>query len=148
MRLQRGAISWATVLALLGAGIIDRLIKMLIEQPYFSAHSIGWRYFAFEQFHNTGVAFGIPLPPWFVLPLTFIFIVALLSWAWRARASRFVVLGAGLVAVGALSNAVDRVMYGYTIDYLRVINAILNLADVWVVVGIYMLLFWNKKTQH
>jgi lipoprotein signal peptidase len=44
-----------------------------------------------------------------------------------------------MIFVGALSNAFDRVTYGYTIDYLRVVNAIINIADILVVAGMIIL---------
>ncbi len=122
------------VLAFLLA-ILDRLLKMSVENPIFANRLIGWRFFGFERFHNMGIAFGIPLPLWLVIPLTFLFLIALAIWIKKIDTPT-TKLAFLIIFVGALSNAFDRVTYGYTIDYLRVINAIINIADLFVIVGI------------
>ena len=126
---------------------IDRLLKMAVEQPFFDGSSarIGWRFVAFERFHNSGVAFGLPVPFWIVLPLTAVFLVWLVVWARQTRARH---AHAALAAIffGAASNAFDRIMYGYTIDYLRIIDSIINCADVMIVGGIFLLIFYKRQT--
>lgn len=125
--------------------LADRLFKMAIEQPYFTEKRLGWRFFGIEQFHNPGVAFGIPIPFYIVLPLTIIFLVSLYIWAKRATGHQnFIAFTA--IFLGALSNAFDRVTYGYTIDYLRVVNAIINGADLLILGGIlYFVLHSNHR---
>ena len=81
MKLQRGVQFFGSITILLTAGAMDRFLKMAVELERFKQAPIGWRYFAFEQFHNTGVAFSIPIPLWFVLPLTVVFLIALLMCA-------------------------------------------------------------------
>ncbi len=118
--------------------LLDRLLKMSVESPVFSNRVIGWRFFAFERFHNPGIAFGIPIPLWIVLPLTILFLIALAVWVKKINVSA-AKLAFFMIFAGALSNAFDRVTYGYTIDYLRIIDAIINIADLLVVAGISIL---------
>lgn len=54
-------------------------------------------------------------------------------------------LGASLLIAGALSNLIDRTVYGFTIDYIRMFTSIFNLADLSIVVGAILLLK-NEKT--
>lgn len=118
--------------------LLDRLLKMSVESSVFSNKVIGWRFFAFERFHNLGIAFGIPIPLWIVVPLTLLFLTALSIWVKKINISA-AKLAFFMIFVGALSNAFDRVTYGYTIDYLRIIDAIINIADILVVAGITLL---------
>lgn len=115
--------------------LLDRLLKMSVEGPIFSNRSFGWRFFGFERFHNLGIAFGIPIPLWLVIPLTLIFLVVLAIWVKKIDSSA-AKLAFFIIFAGALSNAFDRVTYGYTIDYLRIINAIINIADIFVLAGV------------
>jgi lipoprotein signal peptidase len=118
--------------------LLDRLLKMSIENPLFSERFLGWRFFALERHHNFGVAFNIPIPLWIVIPLTLFFLITLFVWVKKIDNHR-ANIGFFMIFVGALSNAFDRVTYGYTIDYLRVVNAIINIADILVVAGMIIL---------
>lgn len=126
--------------------LLDRLLKMSVESALFSERAFGWRFFAFERFHNFGVAFGIPIPLWIVIPLTLFFLVILLFWVKNLN-KHLANLGFFMIFAGALSNAFDRVTYGYTIDYLRIVNAIINIADILVVVGILILVSKQVSTK-
>jgi lipoprotein signal peptidase len=56
--------------------------------------------------------------------------------------------------LGALSNALDRLIYGYVIDYLDVLNfTVLNIADILISLSAFILILlnlssskYNKKT--
>ncbi len=135
------------VLIILAA--LDRFFKMLIEQPAFQNMRIGPRFFAFERFRNLGIAFNIPIPLALVVPISLILLTALYFWIQRTPAlqTRLGVFAAGLITIGAISNAVDRVVYGYTIDFFRILDAIVNLADIFVVAGILILLSLTKREQ-
>lgn len=126
--------------------ILDRLLKTSVESPIFANRLIGWRFFGFERFHNMGIAFGIPLPLWLVVPLTFLFLITLAIWVKKIDTST-AKLAFLVIFVGALSNAFDRVTYGFTIDYLRVINAIINIADLFVIIGIGLLVSEQSSTK-
>lgn len=120
--------------------VLDRFLKMTVESSTFTRYRIWWQYVAFERFHNPGIAFSLPIPLWIVIPLTVFFLIALAIWV-RKLHNSLAYVALLLIFLGALSNAFDRVTYGYTIDYLRVIHAIINIADLMVVAGIVALLF-------
>jgi len=138
--------TWGGFGAVALLGIVDRALKMLVEQPRFDNSPIGWRYFGFEQFHNPGIAFGLPIPLWIVLPATAVLLCGLFVWIRHSSSSHrttHLIAGAAIL-VGALSNALDRLTYGYTIDYIRLINGIINIADILVIAGLATFIFSKK----
>lgn len=55
-------------------------------------------------------------------------------------------LGFSLILAGAISNLIDRIFRGYIIDFINVgIWPVFNLADVYNVVGVLMVIFLLKK---
>lgn len=50
-----------------------------------------------------------------------------------------------LLAAGAVSNLMDRVASGATVDYIRILTGVFNLADFYIVIGA-LLLFVNIRT--
>ena len=56
--------------------------------------------------------------------------------------TQFAQWGAVLVIVGALSNVIDRLLYGAVIDYIPLLNfSTFNLADVQIILGALLLSF-------
>jgi len=87
---------------------------------------------------NTGGAFSILAgTPWLFVAVSSTLIVAALVWFVVKRPTDpLLVLGLGLLIGGAAGNLVDRVAFGYVIDFLDVqIWPIFNVADSGVVVG-------------
>ncbi len=98
--------------------------------------------------HNQGVAFGLlaRLPPAGVvaLALTVLIVVFYNRDAWPDRpAGQW---GLGLVLGGALGNIIDRLRFGYVIDYLDFhVWPVFNLADASIVCGAGLLLLALAK---
>ena len=88
--------------------------------------------------HNQGIAFGLlaRLAPivTVALALTVLAVLFYNRGAWPAgRAAQW---GAGLMVGGALGNIVDRLRFGYVVDYLDVhVWPVFNLADAAIVAG-------------
>ena len=88
---------------------------------------------------NYNIAFSLPLPKFLII---FLIVSALvfLSFVWWANliAGNIKLLWAtSLVIIGALSNLIDRFIFGYVIDYINIfIWPIFNLADCLIVAGI------------
>lgn len=121
--------------------LLDRFLKTLVQQPVFLNSPVGLRYLGFEQFHNFGIAFGIPIPLPIVIVLSIGFIIFLFHRTQKTPVAHFPF---ALILTGALSNITDRVAYGYTIDYIRILNSIINIADLLVIFGVFMLLRTKK----
>lgn len=97
---------------------------------------------------NFGIAFSIPVPSWLVVIFTFLFLVFGAWWASKEfnlkhRAAKF---SLGLIAAGAVGNLIDRLLYGYVIDFIAIWRwPVFNLADSWIFLGILgILLFYGK----
>lgn len=90
----------------------------------------GWRYF-----ENPGIAFGIPVPLIVVVPVSILIIGGLMHIRQGEKENKLLNLALWLIFFGAISNIVDRIVYGFTIDYIRIIASVANLADGMVLVG-------------
>ncbi len=107
---------------------LDQLFKFLAHtnqsfQAYLIDPWLGWEYLA-----NRGVAFGAPVPNMFLV-------------AEKKHKTPHYVIAVALILVGAVSNYIDRVLFGITIDYLRIITAVFNIADVMILAGALWILF-------
>lgn len=134
-------------LFLLGTGVLflDQTIKFLVRTHqdmvwYAFSPFFGWGYF-----ENTGIAFGLPFPRLLLLVLTPIVLAALLVWAFKKNRA-VARLGAVCVLFGAASNLIDRLFFGFTIDYIHIATAVVNIADIVIVLGASLLLF--RKMEH
>jgi len=100
---------------------------------------------------NHGIAFGIGVNE-FILPVLIIAVILVLVHylvkAYSAKDS-LTVFALTLILAGALSNLVDRMRYGFVIDYIDLqYFTVFNLADTIITIGVIILLFdlWlNRK---
>ena len=126
--------------------IFDQITKILVESYLTFPVPIIHSFFSLEKVHNTGAAWGI-------LSDNSIFLV-LISGAALILLNRFLyfetkitktsILGYGLLMGGILGNLIDRLVYGYVIDFLSFTFGtyqfpVFNLADVGIVIGIGIL---------
>jgi signal peptidase II len=98
---------------------------------------------------NIGVSMGLlragsDLARWGLVAATGVIAIAVAVWIARER-RRYDVLALGLVLGGALGNIVDRVRYGYVVDFLHFFwgNAsfwVFNVADAAISCGVLWLL--------
>ncbi len=131
---------------------IDQLFKWLATNSWHNSHLIN-RFVGWDPFYNPGVAFGIPIPSSLILILT-LPVVGMLGYVLQkkvraANAPQLELLALSALFFGALSNAIDRLLYRHTVDYLRVAISIFNVADVLIVFGfvIYFLQLHSKKQK-
>lgn len=109
-------------------------------------------YFNIARVHNTGAAFGLFAGanealrvPFFIFVSVTAFIVISVLLAKATDERRWYALGLGLVLGGAVGNFIDRIRYGYVVDFLDVhIGAshwpAFNVADAAISVGVGLLL--------
>jgi signal peptidase II len=76
--------------------------------------------------------------------------IGLSIWAWRVLQT-WLCLGLGLIAGGALGNAIDRVLYGAVLDFAHLFWGqfswyVFNIADAAIVVGVLFLLYDSITT--
>lgn len=127
--------------------LVDQFLKFQALHAWSGSHLMLRGWFGWQLFLNPGIAFSLPLPA-ALIPLLTIFILLALGYYALTWPRPFTVLqfGAGvLVAVGAVSNLVDRVAYGVTIDYIRLLTGVFNVADFCILVGVVLFFIKHKK---
>ncbi|OGY41806.1 MAG: hypothetical protein A2Y67_04160 [Candidatus Buchananbacteria bacterium RBG_13_39_9] len=88
---------------------------------------------------NYNIAFSLPLPKILILIIVVIilFILSYFWWINLVEGNCKMFLANSLLIIGAFSNFLDRILYGYVIDYINIsIWPIFNLADCLIVAGI------------
>ncbi|MEM9552412.1 MAG: signal peptidase II [Pseudomonadota bacterium] len=100
----------------------------------------------FRYGENTGINFGLfgggsDEARWVLVGLSVVVCTALLWWVTRTARPWQMYLATGLLIGGALGNVVDRVRYGYVLDFLNMSCCgidnpyVFNLADVFIFAG-------------
>lgn len=140
---------------------IDRFFKYQALHAWTDNHLwnnlLGW-----SPFLNPGIAFSLPIPA-FVTALITTPILLIVVWALVRllknkkpfpdflplpapgdRSVNFIFLT--LIAAGAGSNLIDRLIFGHVIDYLRFATGIINLADVYIALG-FLLYIWHLHRE-
>lgn len=93
---------------------------------------------------NTGCAFGMlkGLSNLFFILISFVAVIFLVYFLNRARGRRLLELAAMLVLSGAASNLIDRLRFGYIVDFLDFrIWPVFNLGDTAITIGVAILIF-------
>ena len=105
----------------------------------------------FRYGENHGINFGLfsgGVAPWVLIALALAICLAVLIWIMRRRQSLICRIGAGLLIGGALGNVIDRVFYGYVLDFLNMSCCgirnpfVFNVADVFIFAGAIGLAFF------
>ncbi len=115
----------------------------------------GWRggevlrvtdFFDYVLVWNTGISYGLfdSMPVWALGAVMLVAIVALAVW-WVRADSALIRLGLAFCIGGALSNAVDRLIYGAVADFFHLHWGtwsfyIFNIADVAITLGVILLI--------
>ena len=101
--------------------------------------------FQFEFAKNTGVAFSmLEGKRWIFIPITLVISAVLVSMMLRSPLRRYRLFNITCVLIlsGAIGNLIDRMVYGYVVDFLHatfIDFPIFNFADCCVVVGAILL---------
>lgn len=115
-------------------------------------------FFDLRWAENTGGAFSLfHTQPWVILTVSSVMILAIVIWACIMKQRAFIVqLAMGLIIGGAIGNLIDRVRFGYVIDFLHfyfVRNGkeyfwpTFNVADVGIIAGIVLFMYLVLFTQ-
>lgn len=103
----------------------------------------------FALHKNPGIAFDIPIPLWIVAIVTiaitgYLFYLAHKKWPKQPLTSAF----AAIVIFGALGNLLDRIINGFTTDYIILFNrSAINLSDILIILGIALLLGYPESKE-
>lgn len=133
---------------IIGVGIIDAAMKMLAIRWLSVDSRVMIAPMVDATLHkNPGITFDIPIPMWIIALVTVFVILWLVDKAIRTqREEPMVALGIASIVVGATNNLVDRLVHGFTTDYLMFFHtSIINISDVMIVAGMGMLLWYHKR---
>ena len=134
--------------------IIDQGIKILLpaQKVLVDSYVIN-----IAVFQNKNMAFGLPFSGWPLLIMQ-LAIVCTLIWyvySYYKRKKYCHSFGLVLVITGAISNIIDRIRFGYVVDYIALFPdllyaySIFNIADISIVIGlIFFIVCFLKKEYH
>ena len=99
---------------------------------------------------NRGISYGLfqagsDAQVWFLVAVKTVITLALIVWLVR-NTDRLTAIALGLLIGGAIGNTIDRIIHGAVVDFVSLHAAgfywyVFNLADVWVVAGVALLLY-------
>lgn len=128
-------------------GILDAIMKMLALRS-FPDDSQAQGIASLALHHNYGIAFNIPVPLYAVIPFTIAVLVFFAGFAyhdWSMHVARS--MASCVVIIGALGNLVDRVVHGFTTDWLILLErSAVNISDGIILVGILLFLWYSEHT--
>lgn len=144
----------------LAAFLIDQISKYLVVHVLRVAQGdidVLPPLLVFKYGENRGINFGLfqgnsDAARWVLIGVSLAICAGVLIWLGRNTPTRFMQICGGLLIGGALGNVVDRLLYGYVLDFLNMSCCgidnpfVFNLADVFIFAGaLGLVLFDNKK---
>lgn len=134
------------------AFVVDQLVKWLMVGPL-QLHKVGQieilPIFNLTWAENRGISFGMAsagseTERWLLVGVTALVALGVAIWMWRETRKEDVI-ALGLVLGGALGNIVDRMRFGYVVDYADLHFGafrpfmIFNIADAAICIGVLLL---------
>lgn len=149
---------WAYGLAALVV-VIDQTVKAWIlglEMRFYDTRPVAGP-LHFTLVPNFGVSYGLfqansPIVRWALVVFS-LAVTAMIVW-WARRSSRpLQALGFGLIAGGAIGNALDRARFGWVVDFIDVQRIgffpwVFNVADSAITIGVIALLLDSLRREH
>ena len=144
---------WIHLVIALGAILLDRVTKIVIERTLAASDAINVipGFFQITHVHNRGAAFGLfseSPASWKVAMLVLFSLVALVvvsALLWKnSHTMSSTGVGLALILGGALGNLWDRVLAGHVVDFLLFYLGsyqwpAFNVADTAIVIGAFLL---------
>ena len=139
--------------------LLDRLTKLWAAGPLKAVGSMDFipGIMEFHYVENRGAAFSMLWgKTWIFIILTLLIVAFLIGYLLKYRNTDgiWMRIAVSSIIAGAIGNLIDRLLYGYVVDFLRptFINfAVFNIANIFVTCGailfIIVLLFFNKREK-
>ena len=139
--------------------VLDQVSKIWITTSMFLYESINViPFFQLTYVQNEGAAFSFlndagGWQRWFFVSLSLIASVFIIIWLSKLpKSEKLQSLGLAMVLGGAIGNLIDRLRFGYVIDFLDVYYQtwhwpVFNVADSAITVGVFMLLLDSFKNK-
>ena len=131
--------------------VADRSLELHVQVPVMPS-------FNFTLVYNTGAAFSFlsgagGWQRWFFSLLAILICIVIVIWLKRLNAhEKWMAVGLSLVLGGALGNLIDRLLYGYVVDFIQWYYKgfywpTFNIADSAITVGATILVIYNVFFQ-
>lgn len=144
---------FAAVLAFLVDQITKYLVIVRMELASVGGIDVAPPILNFRYGENRGINFGLfdsnaEAARWVLVGIAVVICAGVLVWVARTPMRRLARISAGLLVGGALANVLDRVLYGYVLDFLNMSCCgvrnpfVFNLADVFIFAGAIGLVFF------
>lgn len=139
---------WGGVVGLSLAVVLDQWTKWFFLKHQDSTYWLVERGLSLDFTRNYGLAFGLTGNRWVIVLISTLLLGFLLWFAWTEwkNAHHLATFATMLMAVGAISNLVDRIRFGYVVDWISVQYwSVFNLADVWITLGAALIViqYWK-----
>lgn len=128
--------------------VADQIIKYFVNlyvRPVGSINVID-NLFKLSYVENRGVAFGMFTDMrWIFVALTSVLIIGIIVYMFLKKpAGKFFYICSALIVGGGIGNLIDRIFYGYVIDYLSLsfFPPVCNFADYCITAGTVMLIIY------
>ena len=131
--------------------IIDQLSKFLVKTNFELSQTLPLisNIFHLTYIHNSGAGFGILQQQRWVLIFVSIIVIGFILYYLDKINGKEILLQLlfGFILGGTIGNLIDRVIYGYVVDFLDFrVWPVFNFADSFVTIGVIGLIiyFWKK----
>ncbi len=100
-------------------------------------------------FLNNQFAFSIPLSVPIMYALYTIVLSVVIHYLYKnwKQISIIAQLGWSCILAGGLSNIGERIVLGHVRDFIPLFNGVFNLADVFIIAGVILVLFSNRHSE-
>lgn len=129
--------------------ILDQLTKWLVKYYLSQGSILEFWLFRLRLYRNSGIALGIPLSPLIFYPLFILLVTGFLIY-FNKKTFGALTTYSSLILAAAFSNLIDRLRFGYVIDFIEFYptrGPIFNLADIVIVVSI-LIIAWKTIKKY
>ncbi len=127
--------------------ILDQTFKYLARAYYADSYYLWNPWLGWEYFPNYGIAFSLPFPYPILMVITPLIILWFFIQIKKQKNTPLFNTGLIFVIAGAFSNLIDRIIFNFTIDYIRIFTAVLNLADIIIVGGAVVCFLADRRAR-
>ncbi len=142
--MQKKLYTTITITILLTA--IDQLTKQIVKTTLLKTSITS--FFSLEYAQNPGIAWSIKIPKTILLPLTIIIFTALIYYLIKNLNlnKKLSILILSLITSGAIGNIIDRILYGFVIDFIKIGSwPTFNIADAYLTTGGFLIIIFYGK---
>jgi signal peptidase II len=150
-------IFWASLAAFLIDQISKYVVIHMMELDRIRSIDVLPPLLNFRYGENRGINFGLfgggsDASRFILIGLAVVICIAVVIWARKHAQTRLAQLSAGLLVGGALANVLDRLIYGYVLDFLNMSCCgisnpfVFNIADIFIFAGALGLIFFTDDS--